>query len=95
MVEIHEPVRLLIVIEARAKTVLQMLERNPAMCRMGINGWVQIAVQDPDTAKIQVYRDGQFHDYQSESDSLPRASSSVDWYRGCRDHLEFAEIEAP
>jgi len=94
MVEIHEPVRLLIIIEAKASTVLRMLERNPAMCKMGINGWVQIAVQDPDTAKIQVFRNGEFHDYEPEADALPQAASSVDWYRGCRDHLEFAEIEA-
>jgi uncharacterized protein YbcC (UPF0753/DUF2309 family) len=92
MTEIHEPVRLLIIIEAKVETVQRMLEKHPAMCKMGLNGWVQIAVQDPDTAKLKVYRDGAFVDYEPQAEALPQAPSSVDWYRGWREHLEFAEI---
>ncbi len=40
------------------------------------------------------YRDGAFVPYEPTTDHLPRAASSVDWYRGWRDHLEFARIEA-
>jgi hypothetical protein len=39
-----------------------------------------------------VFRDGEFQPYEPLAEELPRASSSVDWYRGWRDHLEFAEI---
>jgi hypothetical protein len=55
---------------------------------------VHLAVQDPSSAAIQIFRDGGFHDYQPEARQLPRAASCVDWYRGWRDHLEFAEIDA-
>ena len=47
---------------------------------------------DPAAPAIKVYRDGAFHDYQPQAEQLPRASSSIEWYRGWRDHLEFAEI---
>jgi hypothetical protein len=30
----------------------------------------------------------------AQTDHLPQAPSSVDWYRGWREHLEFAEIGA-
>ena len=56
------------------------------------NGWVYLAVLDPDSPRIHVYRDGAFQPYQPQATKLPTASTSVDWYRGWREHLEFAEI---
>ena len=35
-----------------------------------------------------------FRPYRLQASVLPTAASSVDWYRGWRDHLEFAEIMA-
>jgi uncharacterized protein YbcC (UPF0753/DUF2309 family) len=92
MVEIHEPVRLLFVIETTPETMLRILDRNPAIGRLVRNRWVRLAVLDPDSPSIKVYREGKFQDYQPQAEELPRAGSSVDWYRGWRDHLEFASI---
>jgi hypothetical protein len=92
MVEIHEPVRILFVIETTPQTMLRIMDRNPDIGRLVRNGWVQVATLDPSSPAIQVYRNGAFQDYQPQAEQLPRASSSVDWYRGWRDHLEFAEI---
>jgi uncharacterized protein YbcC (UPF0753/DUF2309 family) len=92
MVEIHEPVRILFVVEATPATMSRILDRNPGLDRLVRNGWVRLATLDPDSPAITVYRDGTFHDYRPHADELPRAASSVDWYRGWRDHLEFAEI---
>jgi uncharacterized protein YbcC (UPF0753/DUF2309 family) len=92
MVEIHEPVRLMIVCEVKADVMMRVLERNPMMMQMTSGRWVQLAVLDPDSQAIRVFRDGVFKDYVPESSHLPRAASSIDWYRGWRDFLEFAEI---
>jgi len=93
MVEIHEPVRILFVIEATPAQLLRIMERQPLLGRLIRNGWVQLATLDPYSPAIQVYEDGAFHDYQPEAEELPRAASSVEWYRGWRDHLEFARID--
>jgi hypothetical protein len=93
MVEIHEPVRLLFVIETAPEVLLGMLDRNPTVRTLVRNGWVQVALLDPASPAIRVYRDGAFRDYAPTATHLPRAVSSVDWYRGWRDHLEFAEID--
>jgi uncharacterized protein YbcC (UPF0753/DUF2309 family) len=95
MVEIHEPVRILFVIETTPETMLRILDDNPAIGLLVRNGWVQLATLDPDAPAVRVYRAGAFHDYQPQADHLPRAASSVDWYRGWRDHLEFAVIGEP
>jgi uncharacterized protein YbcC (UPF0753/DUF2309 family) len=92
MVEIHEPVRLLIVCETTPTIMLGILRRNPALGNMAEKGWVQLAVLDPYSQAIQVFQNGEFHDFTPRLDRLPLASSSVDWYRGWRDYLEFAEI---
>ena len=92
MVEIHEPVRILFVVETRPETMLRILDREPAIGRLVRNGWVQLATLDPDSPAVHLYRDGAFHAYRPEAERLPRARSSVDWYRGWRDHLEFASI---
>ena len=92
MVEIHEPVRLMLVCEVDAGVMMRILERNPMMMQMVANRWVQLAVLDPNSQAIKLFRNGAFHDYTPEADQLPKAASSVDWYRGWRDFLEFAEI---
>jgi uncharacterized protein YbcC (UPF0753/DUF2309 family) len=93
MVEIHEPVRILFVIETRPETMLRILNNNPGIGRLCRNEWVRLAVLSSDSAEVQVFQDGAFHPYQPQAAHLPRAASSTDWYRGWRDHLEFAQIE--
>ena len=49
MVEIHEPVRLLFVIETRPDILLRIVDRDPVLARLVHNEWVRIAVLDPDS----------------------------------------------
>lgn len=93
MVEIHDPVRLLFIIETTPRTMLSVMERNEDIGRLFRNGWVQLAVLDPDSQRLQVFHDGYFSKYEPERTELPHASSSVDWYRGWREHLGYAIIE--
>ncbi len=93
MVEIHEPVRLLFVIETTCARMLQIMDRNEGINRLCRNEWIQLAILDPASSQIHVFRHGEFHVYRPQATQLPFAHSSVDWYRGWRDHLQFAEIE--
>ena len=60
MVEIHEPVRLLNIIETTPEAMLQIMERNPGIGRLCRNGWVHLAVLDPETREVKVFQDGRF-----------------------------------
>ena len=95
MVEIHEPVRSLFVIETTAESMLRIMERNDGIGRLCRNGWVTLSPDrlrrpgdQPSTRTARSSRTSR------RPQELPRAASSVDWYRGWRDHLEFAEIES-
>jgi uncharacterized protein YbcC (UPF0753/DUF2309 family) len=93
MVEIHEPVRLLFVVETTHHALERIMARHASIGKLYRNEWVQLAALDPDSSAIAVYRDGRFQPYLPETDRLSQAVSSLDWYRGQRDHLGFAEIE--
>ncbi len=91
--EIHEPVRLLFVLETTPEGILQIMERNPTIGRILGNGWGQLAVLDPYSDRIQVYVNGKFRPYEQTITDLPKAISSLEWYRGWRAHLPFAIID--
>jgi len=95
MVEIHEPIRLLFVIESTPEIMFKVMSRNATVATLIRNAWVQVTVLDPRSQAIHVYQNGAFVPYEPTSHSVPSAATSMDWYRGWRDHLEFAEIGHP
>lgn len=95
MVEIHEPVRLTMVVETTPARLLEILDRNPAIKQLCSNRWIWLATLDPDSARLQVFDQGRFVPYQPESAQLPQAENSVEWYGGLREHLDYALIGTP
>jgi uncharacterized protein YbcC (UPF0753/DUF2309 family) len=93
MVEIHEPVRLLFIIETTTEAMSRIMERNAGIGKLCYNNWVRLTLVDPETKEISMFRNGAFRSYLPQASVLPKVSTSVDWYRGWRDHLDFAEIE--
>lgn len=93
-VDIHEPVRLLFVVETTPEAMLRIMDENPTVGRICKNGWAQLAVLDPLSSKIQRFVNGRFEDYTPSTAELPSADSSLEWYRGWRDHLPFALIRS-
>ena len=93
MIEIHEPMRLLFVVETTAEAMLSIIERHEGIKKLCRGDWVQLAVIDPTTSKIQLWRNGEFAPYEPSTDQLSSVKSSREWYRGKRGHLDFAIIE--
>lgn len=92
-VDIHEPVRLLFIVETTTDAMLQIMNDNPNVGRICRNGWAQLAVLDPDSSRLQRFVNGRFEDYAPSATELQTAGSSLEWYRGWRDHLPFALIK--
>jgi uncharacterized protein len=93
MVEIHEPMRLLVILETEPATVLGILAAQPAIARLFENGWVQVVTLSPSSAEMHVLKRGRFEPYEPRPAApLARVPTSGDWYRGWRDHLDCAQI---
>ena len=74
MVEIHEPVRLLFIIETTPEAMLRIMDRNAVIGRLCRNGWVQLAALDPESSRIHVFHNGAFEVYQAEPVDLPKVA---------------------
>ena len=64
MVEIHDPIRLLMVVEQVPGLVLQLIQANPAIAEWINNFWVHLVVIDPDSGKFLRLVDGKFISYE-------------------------------
>lgn len=91
-VEIHEPMRLLFIIEASADTMIKIMARNPVIGRILRNGWAHLAILDPGSTEIRMFRHNEFELYSPRTAELPNADTSMAWYRGWRENLGFATI---
>ena len=94
MVEIHEPVRILFVVETTPERVLETIRQNPLLWEFLAHRWIRLAAQDPiDASIIHMYRgDGKWEKIDGEDEILAQAPSSLDWYHGHREHLAVAQI---
>jgi hypothetical protein len=94
MVEIHEPMRILFIVETTAHVMSGVIARDDTISRFVRNAWVQLAILDPDSSAIHLFRKGHFEPYNFGSRALPVAPSSTSWYRGWRHHLAFCRIDS-
>ncbi len=94
MVEIHEPVRLLAIIEALPKTLEGILSTHPALASVISNGWIQVVAWEPGTDRMHVLGRQGFVEYVPENPRIPVVQHSAMFYRGQRGHLGLARADA-
>lgn len=65
MIEVHDPVRLLVVVEHRPEVVLKVIQTTPEMYEWYVNEWVHIVALHPDEQRFYYFKNGAFHPYLS------------------------------
>lgn len=63
MIEIHDPVRLMLIIEHFPDVVLETIQRSPELYEWYVNEWVHLVVVDPATQKQYLLKGGAFVAY--------------------------------
>jgi len=94
MVEIHEPVRLLTIVEAEPATLQRILATAPDLARLIENRWIQVVAWSPTEATFWVFDRGRFVLHTPDSTEIPIVDRSVDFYRGRRGYLGPAHVRA-
>ena len=92
MVSIHEPVRILFVIETTPERLNAVIRASSSLDQMVTNRWIRIATIDPASGRIYVWRDSGFEEFDGPLERLPVALSSSEWYSGKIEHLPMAWI---
>jgi uncharacterized protein YbcC (UPF0753/DUF2309 family) len=92
MVEVHEPVRILFVVETTPERVMKVISASPGLSELVDRRWVRLATLDPATGDVHVRRGHTFEKLDGGREALPSAAASVDWFRGKLEHLPIARI---
>jgi hypothetical protein len=92
MVEIHDPVRLLMVVEAAPETLGTVLAGNAAIDRLFRHGWVHLVARDPATGAMHEFDRAAFRPMTPDPITLDIRSTSREWYGGKREHMPVARI---
>ena len=70
MIEVHDPIRLLAIVEHYPEVVLKTIQTNPATYEWFENEWVRLVVMHPDTHKPMLFSKGSFTEYKTINQNL-------------------------
>lgn len=74
MVEVHDPVRLMMIVEHYPEVVLSVIKSNEATYEWFKNEWEHLVVVRPDTHIFYYFKDGEFKEYNPISNQLESKS---------------------
>jgi len=63
MIEVHDPIRLLVIVEHFPEKVKYAITKNPATYEWFINEWVKLVVVHPETLELYHFKEGDFELY--------------------------------
>jgi uncharacterized protein YbcC (UPF0753/DUF2309 family) len=82
MVEIHEPIRLQVLVEASTTILGQIYERQESLRELIGGGWILVSAIDPDSGEISVFERGiGFVPWQADPKELPVFDTSMEYYQ--------------
>lgn len=93
MIEIHEAMRLQVLVEAKIEVLTKIYMRQPALQELVGKGWLLLSAKDPDSDQIQVFvPEKGFVPWDGQRSDLPMVDNSTAWYDGHHLPLEPALI---
>lgn len=93
MTEVHEPVRLLSIIEASPERLFAIINKNQELGELVRNAWIRLVSVDPVSGAMSIFGQSGFEPFEPGEVSLPRVETSEHWYAGKRDFIRPARIE--
>ncbi|MBO3717062.1 MAG: DUF2309 family protein [Candidatus Accumulibacter sp.] len=100
MVEVHEPMRLLVIVEQTLEIVTAVYQRQPPLQELIGNGWILLAAKHPETATIHLFDPASGWqlwnaDQPEPTPPLAEVERSIDWFSGHHEPLPPALLRRP
>jgi len=70
MIEVHDPIRLMIIVEHYPQVVLETIQKAADVYEWFINEWVHLVAVHPETRELFYFKDGRFSPYQTLKNSI-------------------------
>lgn len=87
MIEIHDPLRLLMVVEQNPDIVMKVIQANPSTYQWFINEWIHLIIIDPMTQKAMRFIDGAFLPYVPGTSLIPIRTTISSELENCSANL--------
>lgn len=87
MIEVHDPVRLLMLVEHFPDIVLKTIQINPATYQWFENEWVNLVVINPETQELWRFNKGQFELYEPLTQSVGTATNVLSLVEQYEDNI--------
>lgn len=87
MIEVHDPIRLMIVVEHHPEVVLKAIKRDEATYQWFAKGWVHLVAIKPDTKNLFYFRHEAFQEYQPLMRFVRSADKISDIIESSRENL--------
>jgi uncharacterized protein len=94
MVEIHEPMRLVNVVEAEPDILLKILAEKKGLRALVDRRWIRLVAQSPTGQGFWIYSNGKFERYKAHNAWIETVNNSAEHYGGKRQHLPCAQVRA-
>jgi uncharacterized protein len=93
MIEVHDPVRLLMIVEHFPEVVLETIKRSPETYEWFINEWINLVVVNPETYETCVFAEGEFHPYETLGHKPQVASDFTPLFEEIQDNMPVMAIQ--
>ncbi len=88
MIEVHDPLRLLVVVEQDPEVVLRTIQKVPATYEWFANGWVHLVAVHPAQRSMYRFRDGAFEPFVPLRTELPVADDELNVIARLQDNAD-------
>jgi len=89
MIEIHEPMRLQLMIESTPEILTKIYQQQPTIQNLVGNGWILLSCVDPESAEIYTFEpdSGWVLWTTGNNENIPTVKDSLSWYSGKSDPI--------
>jgi uncharacterized protein len=94
MIEVHDPVRLLVIVEHYPEIVLQAIQKEAPTYEWFFNEWVRLVAVHPDTHKLYLFSEGRFDVYQPTIKKIEKAANLKAIFEEQQENLPVFELES-
>jgi uncharacterized protein len=84
MIEVHDPLRLMVIVEHFPEVILKSIQSTPQMYEWYINEWIHLVSIHPETHELMVFKEGNFVPYQT-------LAKQIHFYKDVQSLLEQAK----
>jgi uncharacterized protein len=94
MIEVHDPVRLMVIVEHFPEIVLQAIQKEAPTYEWFINEWVRLVAVHPETHQLYLFGEGKFESYQPTVKQVEKVANLAVVFEENPENLPVFELDS-